>query len=89
MANVINRYLNLRDEPSRINLRHMPHEEMLIRMKYAARDSDGRVRPANVGMLLFGLDPQLYLPHSEVVCTRYADSLGVDKYQDRKNIGET
>jgi len=82
-ADLIGRYLNLRDEHSRINLRHMPHEEMLIRLKYAARDSDGHIRPTNVGMLLFGLDPQLYLPQSEVVCIRYADSLGVGKYQDR------
>ncbi len=88
-ADLIGRYLNLRDEHSRINLRHMPHEEMLIRLKYAARDSDGHIRPTNVGMLLFGLDPQLYLPQSEVVCIRYADSLGVGKYQDRKNIGGT
>jgi ATP-dependent DNA helicase RecG len=86
---VIERYLSWRDEHSRVNLRHMPREEMLLRLKCAAHDVDGTVRPTNVGMLLFGLDPQLYIPQSEVVCIRYADSLGVGKYQDRKNIGGT
>ena len=88
-TDLIDRYLNLRMEHSRINLHHMPREEMLIRLKCAARDAAGQVRPTNVGMLLFGLDPQLFIPQSEVVCVRYADSLSVGKYQDRKNIGGT
>jgi ATP-dependent DNA helicase RecG len=88
-ADAIDRYLNLRDERSRSNLRHMPREEMLLRLHCAGRASDGQLRPTNVGMVLFGLDPQLFVPHSEVVCIRYADSLGVGKYLDRKNVSGT
>jgi predicted HTH transcriptional regulator len=88
-ADLIDRYLNLRDERSRSNLRHMPPEEMLLRLHCAGRDADGRARPTTLGMLLFGFDPQLFVPHSEVVCIRYADSLGVGKYLDRKNISGT
>jgi ATP-dependent DNA helicase RecG len=37
-------------------------------------------------MLLFGYEPQFFIPHSEVVCIRYADHLGVRSYVDRKNL---
>src|SRR3546814_14299355 len=37
-------------------------------------------------MLMFGYDPQLFIPQSEVVCIRYADALGVGGYVDRKNF---
>lgn len=40
-------------------------------------------------MLMFGYDPQLYLPQSEVVCIKYADPLGVWRYIDRKNYHGT
>ena len=35
--------------------------------------------PTNVGMLLFGRDPQWRIPQSEIVCVRYADTIGVRK----------
>lgn len=38
---------------------------------------------------MFGLDPQLPLPQSEVVCIKYADPLGVRRYIDRKNFHGT
>jgi ATP-dependent DNA helicase RecG len=40
-------------------------------------------------MLMFGYDPQLYLPQSEVVCIKYADTVGVRSYIDRKNFHGT
>ena len=52
----------------------------------AADPATGVLRPTNAGMLLFGYDPQLHIPQSEVVCIRYADSLGVGRYLDRKNF---
>jgi predicted HTH transcriptional regulator len=38
---------------------------------------------------MFGYDPQLYLPQSEVVCIKYADPLGVRRYIERKNYHGT
>jgi ATP-dependent DNA helicase RecG len=42
--------------------------------------------PTNAGLLMFGLDPQLRLPQSEVVCIKYADTQGIRTYVDRKNF---
>ena len=39
----------------------------------------GMLLPTNVGMLLFGRDPQWRIPQSEIVCVRYADTIGVRK----------
>jgi predicted HTH transcriptional regulator len=71
-------YLNLRDERSRNHLRQMPRDELLIRLHCAARDTDGQVRPTNAGVLMFGRDPSLLVPQNEVVCVRYGDSLGAE-----------
>jgi predicted HTH transcriptional regulator len=38
---------------------------------------------------MFGFDPQLPLPQSEVVCIKYADPIGVRHYIDRKNFRGT
>lgn len=84
---LIERYLSLRNERSRRNLRYSSREELLKGLKCAAPDpQDKSLRPTNTGLLMFGYDPQLFLPQSEVVCIRYADRLGVGKYLDRKNI---
>jgi hypothetical protein len=47
-ADVSERYLNLRDEWSRRNLAHMACEEMLLKLRCAARDLDGQVWPTTV-----------------------------------------
>jgi hypothetical protein len=46
----------------------------------------GEVHPTNAGLLMFGYDPQLHLPQSEVVCIKYADTQGIRTYVDRKNF---
>jgi len=35
---------------------------------------------------MFGYNPQLHLPQSEVVCIKYADTQGIRTYVDRKNF---
>lgn len=86
-AALLERYLAFRTERSRLNLRHTPQEELLLGLNCAARDPQtGDVRPTNVGVLMFGYDPQFHIPQSEVVCVRYKDSLGAGKYVDRKII---
>jgi hypothetical protein len=61
--------------------------DLLLGLEAAAHDSQtGQIRPTNAGMLMFGYDPQLPLPQSEVVCIKYADPLGVRQYVERKNF---
>lgn len=86
---LLDAHLNLRDERSRNHLSQMPRDELLVRLHCAAHDTDGQVCPTNAGVLMFGRDPFLLVPQNEVVCIRYGDSLGVGKYQDRKNINGT
>jgi hypothetical protein len=38
---------------------------------------------------IFGYDPQLHLPQSEVVCIKYVDTIGVRSYIDRRNLRGT
>ena len=49
-------------------------------------EASGTAQPTNAGILMFGYDPQLPLPQSEVVCVKFADELGVRTYVDRKNF---
>jgi predicted HTH transcriptional regulator len=64
----VERYLALRPE-RRIDLRYTSWEELLLGMQCAARDPQtDEVRPTNVGLLMFGRDPQWFIPQSEVVC---------------------
>ena len=85
----VERYLALRAE-RRIDLRYSSWEELLGGMDCLATDPrTGELRPTNVGLLMFGRDPQWLLPQSEVVCIRYADRLGVRKYVNRQNLTGT
>ena len=86
---LLDAHLNLRDERSRNHLRQMPCDELLVRLHCAAHDTDGPLRPTNAGVLMFGRYPSLLVLQNEVVCIRYGDSLGVGRYQDRKNISGT
>jgi ATP-dependent DNA helicase RecG len=84
------RYLGYRAEKSQRRRRHSSLSQLLLGLDAAARDPQaGEERPTNAGMLMFGYDPQLYLPQSEVVCIKYADPLGVRRYIDRKNYHGT
>lgn len=89
-ATRIEQYLALRTAQSRQNLRHTARAELLVGLRCAAPDPQGgEIRPTNVGMLMFGLDPQWHLPQTELVCVRYADDLGVRRYEDRQIITGT
>ena len=84
---LIEKYLAYRGERGRRSRRYTSTEELLVGLECAATDRQSQeLKPTNVGILMFAYDPQLYLPQSEVVCIRYADSLGVGKYIDRKNL---
>jgi ATP-dependent DNA helicase RecG len=86
----VERYLSYRAERSRNRKRFGEAHELLPALRAVGRDpASGQVRPTNAGILLFGLDPQLPLPQSEVVCIKYADPLGVQRYIDRKNCRGT
>ena len=84
---VIDRYHAFRLSRSRHPTRYASSQAMLAGLDCIRPDpSTGEVRPTNAGLLLFGYEPQIQLPHTEVTCIRYADSLGVGKYLDRKNF---
>lgn len=86
-VNLIERYFSPRAERSRRNLRHTTSEELLVGLNCLIVDPiTGKLCPTNAGILMFGYDPQLFLPHSEVVCIHYEDELGVGGYLDRKNL---
>ena len=83
----LDRYLAVRSPEGRIHQRHSSNAEVLLGLHAAAREPQtGDVRPTNAGMLMFGYDPQIYLPQSEVVCIKYADTQGIRTYIDRKNF---
>jgi ATP-dependent DNA helicase RecG len=86
----VERYLGYRAEKSQRRRRHSSLSQLLLGLDAAAGDAQsGEEPPTNAGMLMFGYDPQLYLPQSEVVCIKYADPLGVRHYIDRKNYHGT
>jgi ATP-dependent DNA helicase RecG len=86
----VERYLSYRAERSRNRNRLGEASALLPALKAVGRDlATGQLRPTHAGILMFGLDPQLPLPQSEVVCIKYADPLGVRRYIDRKNFRGT
>jgi ATP-dependent DNA helicase RecG len=86
----VEQYLAFRTARSRQNLRHTSREELLVGLSCAAPEPQSDLlRPTNVGMLMFGYDPQWHIPQSEVVCVRYADDIGVRRYADRQIITGT
>lgn len=83
----LDRYLATRSPENRTRQRYSSNTEMLLGLHAAANDTQAdSIRPTNAGMLMFGYDPQLYLPQSEVVCIKYADTQGIRTYIDRKNF---
>ena len=86
----VEQYLSYRAERSRSQRRYTGREDLLLGLQAAGRDPATQdLRPTHAGMLLFGVDPQLHIPQSEVVCVRYTDSLGAGAYLDRKNFTGT
>ena len=89
-AEAVERYLSFRAERSRLRRRYSEPVDLLLGLEAATHDGQhGVVRPTNAGVLMFGYDPQFQLPQSEVVCIKYADTLGVRSYIDRKNMRGT
>ncbi|NNJ12004.1 hypothetical protein EKD04_016855 [Chloroflexales bacterium ZM16-3] len=89
-AAAVDRHLSFRAERSRECQRYVAPADLLLSLEAATHDlQSGALRPTNAGLLMFGYDPQLQLPQSEVVCIKYADSLGVRSYVDRRNLRGT
>lgn len=87
---LLNRYIELRDERSRRNVRHSSYEDLLLGLRCAAIDPlTGSLRPTHIGVLMFGRDPHFHIPQSEIVCVRYTDTVGVRKYEDRRIVHGT
>ncbi len=83
----LDRYVASRSPESRARQRHSSRTEVLIGLKAMAEDPQtGAAHPTHAGLLMFGYDPQLHLPQSEVVCIKYADTQGIRTYIDRKNF---
>lgn len=83
----VERHLAYRAEQSRQRRRYVAPSDLLVGLRAAAHGGEGgAAQPTNAGILMFGFDPQLPLPQSEVVCVKYADVLGVRSYLDRKNF---
>jgi ATP-dependent DNA helicase RecG len=83
----VERYLAYRAEQSRQRRRYVAPADLLVGVHAAVRNQQqNAVQPTNAGILMFGYDPQLPLPQSEVVCVKFADALGVRSYIDRKNF---
>jgi ATP-dependent DNA helicase RecG len=86
-AAVVEQYLTQRSATGTRRRRHSTPTELLLGLEAAVRHTEtGAIHPTNAGVLMFGSDPQLPLPQSEVVCIKYADPLGVRRYIDRKNL---
>ena len=86
-TDALERYLATRSPENRTRQRYSSRTEMLLGLHAAASDAQAdSIRPTNAGILMFGYDPQLYLPQSEVVCIKYADTQGIRTYIDRKNF---
>ena len=83
----VERYLAYRAEKSRHRRRYAAPADLLLGLHAASRDTQtDQIRPTNAGILLFGFDPQLPIPQSEIVCIKFTDALGVRSYIDRKNF---
>lgn len=86
-VDAVERFLAYRAEQSRQRQRYVAPTDLLVGLRAATLlEQDGTAQPTNAGILVFGRDPQLPLPQSEVVCVKYADALGVRSYIDRKNF---
>jgi ATP-dependent DNA helicase RecG len=83
----LERHLAYRAEENRARQRYSSPADLVLGLHAAGLDPlNGVVRPTHAGMLMFGYDPQLHLPQSEVVCIKYADTQGIRTYIDRKNF---
>lgn len=80
----VREYLTRRSSRRQLLNRLENLNEVLVALGCAVKTAQGEIRPTNAGMLFFGLDPQLHLPQSEVVCVLFKDEVGVGGYLDRK-----
>src|SRR4029450_894726 len=71
----VERYLPYRAEQSRQRRRYVAPADLLVGLRAGVRNEQrNAIQPTNAGILMFGFDPQLPLPQSEVACVTYADA---------------
>ncbi|NWJ49207.1 MAG: putative DNA binding domain-containing protein, partial [Chloroflexi bacterium] len=63
-------------------------ERILLALKCAV-EQNNLVIPTNAGLLFFGYEPQLYLPHTEISCVLLKDELGTGGFLDRRVVTGT
>jgi len=85
----VEQYMRLRTADNPRRLRFTTPEEWLQKLQCIAPDPAGILHPTNLGLLLFGREPQLYLPYTEITCAYYTDILGAGRWQDRKILRGT
>lgn len=82
-------FIALRASSGRQPERFKNRERTLIGMRCAVEVSGGAIVPTNAGILFFGQNPQDHIPHSEVVCVLFRETIGASRYADRKVITGT
>lgn len=92
-SNLIETYLAQRPTRSKLAGRLSNIEEILINVGCAVQTYDEAqqtiIRPTNAGLLLFGYDPQIFLLQAEVICVLYKDTVGRQRYADRRILQGT
>ncbi len=61
-------------------LRHLSPAEALLKRGCLKRDPDGALRPTHAGLLLFGKEPQKWLPQAEITVARYTGMYMTDAF---------
>lgn len=83
----VRRHIKARAEKFRVQL-DMPMEDILKSRK-CVLDQAGRLVPTNAGMLLFGKEPQRFLPMSCVTVVKFKGKDQAQGYEDRKDFQGT
>lgn len=61
-------------------LRHLSPEDALLKRGGLKPDPDGTLHPTHAGLLLFGKDPQKWLPQAEITVARYTGMQMTDAF---------
>jgi len=66
----VNWYLERRAEKKGVEPPNIPFDQILINIGAAVKRNK-KIDPTNAGILFFGVEPQRFLPHSEVKLARF------------------
>ncbi|BBM87291.1 ATP-binding protein [Candidatus Uabimicrobium amorphum] len=80
----IKKYLEVRKEKSERSL-NMTIKEFIVTLNCVIEE-EGQLVPNYAGLLLFGRNPQKYLPQAEMTCIRFRGTEVTRGYIDRKDV---